>query len=85
MRRTGEPDSTTALLRGLVALIAEQQRRQGVTGDEIAAVLARCEIPNAELAAVLGTTRDGARMAVQRGRGRPKRRRNQIGRTQGNA
>lgn len=55
-------------LRALIALIAERDRRDGATINEIATVLGRSGMPHAEIAALLGSTPDGVRVAIQRGR-----------------
>jgi len=76
MRRQEETDKVAGLLRGLLAVTVERERREGVSGDQLAATLARCGLAHAESAIILGTTPDGARVAAVRGRkaaeGRPR-------------
>ena len=61
-------EMTNSLLSGLLAMVVERERRDGVTTNQVAATLARAKLPHAQIAALLGTTADAARMAVQRGR-----------------
>jgi len=72
MRRTTlgtDPvDATVTLLRAAVALLVQRERREGVSMDELAATLSRSGLPHAEVATVLDTTHNGARVAARRGR-----------------
>lgn len=61
-------DVVAVLLRGVIALLAARERRDGRTQDDIAATLARSGMPHVEIAAALGTTSSTARKAVHRGR-----------------
>jgi len=64
-------DEPTALLRGVLAVLIQRERREGVSLDELAATLRRVGMPHAQAAVVLGTTPDGARVAAGRGKKRP--------------
>jgi len=67
--RTDEQQSGTELvLRAILSVLIERERRSGVTMDELAATLARVGIGHADAANFLGTTPDGARVAARRGK-----------------
>ena len=60
------------ILRALLAVVAERERREGATLNDVAAVLARSGMPFADIAAVLDTTPDAARVSARRGRKKDK-------------
>lgn len=68
MPRQDGSEAVVVLLRGLLALMVERERRDGLASNSIAATLARCGMPHVDIAIVLGTSPDAARMAAQRGR-----------------
>ena len=63
-----EVGDTTSILRAIAVLLIERERRAGLSGNEISAMLARSGLSSAEAAALLGTTPATVRVGVQRAR-----------------
>jgi len=83
MPRPESLDLMVMMLRGLLIVSVERERREGATVDEISTTLARGGLPHAEIATLLGTTANAVRVAVQRGRRRVKRSTRSAGREVG--
>lgn len=66
--KSTEVGDTTSILRAIAVLLIERERRAGLSGDQMSAMLARSGLSSAEVAALLGTTPATVRAGVQRAR-----------------